>query len=147
MTEFLESKRQEIDKRIAELAPLISEYERLQEAARVLKALPDPGSANGAQRVASARVPARRGPGRPRVKSAPDGGRSTAKVGRRKGSGKRQTETLSLIVAHPGITVSELAKRMGIKATYLYRVLPDLQKEGKVRKQDHKWHPSTPATE
>jgi len=35
----------------------------------------------------------------------------------------------------------ELAKRMKIKANYLYRVLPQLQKEGKVEKRDKGYHP------
>jgi hypothetical protein len=147
MTEFLDSKRREIADRIAELAPLISEYEQLQEAAKALEQIPS-DSNGSASRPATARVPARRGPGRPRgSKGKPGGGKAaaTATRGRRKGSGKRQTEALTLVSHHPGITVSELAQKMGIQPTYLYRVLPDLEKEGKVRKQDYKWHPSTPA--
>ena len=42
--------------------------------------------------------------------------------------------------SHPGITIPELADRMGIKANYLYRVLPGLQKDGVVRKQGGGWH-------
>ena len=42
---------------------------------------------------------------------------------------------------HPGITIAELAKRMKIKANYLYRLLPQLQKEGKVEKRDKGYHP------
>ena len=43
--------------------------------------------------------------------------------------------------ANPGITIGELANRMKIKANYLYRVLPQLQKEGKVVKRDKGYHP------
>jgi hypothetical protein len=31
---------------------------------------------------------------------------------------------------------------MGIKQNYLYRVLPGLEKEKKVRKKDRGWHPA-----
>ena len=41
----------------------------------------------------------------------------------------------------PGITIPELASKMGIKHNYLYRVLPGLEKEGKVRKVGKGWHP------
>jgi DNA-binding IclR family transcriptional regulator len=50
-------------------------------------------------------------------------------------------QALALVRAQPGITIPELAKRMGIKQNYLYRVLPGLQSEGRVRKQGRGWHP------
>jgi hypothetical protein len=31
---------------------------------------------------------------------------------------------------------------MGIKPNYLYRVMPQLQKDGKVRKRGNGWHPA-----
>jgi len=40
-----------------------------------------------------------------------------------------------------GMSQSELARRMGIKQNYLYRVLPGLQSDGKVRKDGRGWHP------
>jgi len=40
----------------------------------------------------------------------------------------------------PGITVPEIAAKMGIKQNYLYRVLPGLQKDGKVVKRGRGWH-------
>ena len=44
--------------------------------------------------------------------------------------------------ASPGITIAEMAKSMGIKANYLYRVMPTLQSEGQVVKRDKGWHPA-----
>ena len=44
--------------------------------------------------------------------------------------------------ARPGITIPELADAMGIKANYLYRVLPALESGGKVKKRDKGWHPA-----
>jgi DNA-binding IclR family transcriptional regulator len=42
----------------------------------------------------------------------------------------------------PGITIAEMAKAMGIKANYLYRVMPTLQSEGQVVKKGKGWHPA-----
>jgi DNA-binding MarR family transcriptional regulator len=38
------------------------------------------------------------------------------------------------VKANPGISASEIAKKMRIKPNYLYRVLADLEKEGRVKK-------------
>ena len=83
-----------------------------------------------------------RPPGRPKdtAATAPAAGRRRA--GRRKGGGMRATQALSLVKAQPGITIPELAAKMGIKENYLYRVLPGLQKEGKIRKDGRGWHPA-----
>ena len=75
---------------------------------------------------------ARRKPGRPP-------GRRRA--GRRKGSGTRAAQALSFVQGQPGITIPELAAKMGIKQNYLYRVLPGLEQEGKVNKRGRGWHP------
>jgi hypothetical protein len=77
----------------------------------------------------------RRGPGRPRKT-----GGGTGRRGRPRGSGARAAQAEKLVRANPGITISELAKKMNIKPNYLYRVLPLLQKDGKVRKRDKGWH-------
>jgi hypothetical protein len=68
-------------------------------------------------------------------------GRPKGKVGRRKGSGKRAAEALSFVRGQPGITIGELAAKMGIKQNYLYRVLPGLEQDGKLEKQGRGWHP------
>jgi len=62
-------------------------------------------------------------------------------VGRRKGSGTRALETLSLVQGQPGITIPELAAKMGIKQNYLYRVLPSLEQEGRLEKKGRGWYP------
>ena len=75
----------------------------------------------------------RRGPGRPRGSG---GGR------RRRRRGGRSEQAVKLISQNPGITVSELGKKMRLKApNYLYRVLPDLEKEGRIRKKGKGYHP------
>jgi DNA-binding IclR family transcriptional regulator len=65
--------------------------------------------------------------------------------GPRKGSGRRAAEALALIQATPGVTIPELAVKMGIKKTYLYTVLPDLERAGLVKKDGRGWHPASAA--
>jgi DNA invertase Pin-like site-specific DNA recombinase len=76
----------------------------------------------------------RRGPGRPRGSAT----RSTPTRRRRRG-GTRADQAVKLIKDNPGISASEIAKRMKIKPNYLYRVLGDLQKEGRVKKSGRKY--------
>jgi hypothetical protein len=206
--DFLDQKREEIDKRLAELEPLIAEYNRLRAAAAALSAVdgqyetvsaPDmvagrerrSGPVGGERaRVASAVTdePENRGepeetePLTPAVSSdttgptlqptsaeasglvAPQGVASISatslqtqndrpasppsatpspvrRAGRPKGSGTRAAEALRIVREHPGVTIPELADRMGIKQNYLYRVLPELVQQGKVSKQGRGWHP------
>ena len=68
-------------------------------------------------------------------------GRPKGRVGRRKGSGTRAAQALSFVQGQPGITIPELAAKMGIKQNYLYRVLPGLEQEGKLEKKGRGWHP------
>jgi hypothetical protein len=65
------------------------------------------------------------------------------RAGRRKGSGTRAAQALSFVQGQPGITIPELAAKMGIKQNYLYRVLPALEQEGKLSKQGRGWHPKS----
>jgi ParB/RepB/Spo0J family partition protein len=73
--------------------------------------------------------------GQPTTNQAP---RST----RGKGSATRAAEALTFIQGQPGITIPELAVKMGVKQNYLYRVLPALEFDGKVSKQGRGWHPA-----
>ena len=73
----------------------------------------------------------RRGPGRPR------GSGGTARTAAGPRTGRRRTradQAVRLIKANPGISASEVAKKMRIKPNYLYRVLGELEKEGRVKK-------------
>jgi hypothetical protein len=67
--------------------------------------------------------------------SKPRRGRPPVKRGRRRSGGGRREDALSLIVANPGITASEIAGKLKMKPNYLYRVLADLGKDGKVKKK------------
>ena len=78
----------------------------------------------------------KRGPGRPRGKaSSPSGGRRR----RRRRGGTRAEQAVKLIGDNPGIGASDIARQLGIKPNYMYRVLTDLQKEGKITKDGRKY--------
>lgn len=79
-------------------------------------------------------------PRRPSLRRAKSTTRRRA--GRRKGSGQRGDEALAYITAQPGIPIPELAGKMGIKQNYLYRVLPGLEQEKKIKKEGRGWHPA-----
>jgi ribosomal protein S25 len=158
VTDFLDEKRREITDRLKELKPLVKEFNRLEAAAIALA-----GALGSAASDAGQAVVRRRGPGRPRRAAAsatkaakaakapkavkakaarkPAGRPAKRRAGRRKGSGTRAAEALSFVQAQPGITIPELAVKMGIKQNYLYRVLPGLEKEGKLEKKGRGWHP------
>lgn len=87
----------------------------------------------------------RRGPGRPRGagKTAPPAAASggTRKRRKRRG-GTRADQAVKLIESQPGISASDVAKTMKIKPNYLYRVLGDLEKEGRVKKDGRNYFPA-----
>ncbi len=114
MTEHIDAAKKAIEDRISTLK---DELKRLEAASTAL---------GGGRR--------RRGPGRP-ARAA-----SGRRRGRPRGSGTRALQAEKLVRENPGITISELASKMKIKPNYLYRVLPQLQKDGKVRKRDGGWH-------
>jgi hypothetical protein len=150
VNDFLDEKRREITDRLKELKPLVEEYSRLEAAATALDGVRGPSTSTTTRR---------RGPGRPRGSGsrtkAAAATRTVAKparkkagrpagrrrAGRRKGSGTRAAEALSFVQGQPGITIPELAAKMGIKQNYLYRVLPGLEQENKVTKKGRGWHP------
>jgi len=82
----------------------------------------------------------RRGPGRPRGSAAKKAtGTAAGKGGgtrrrRKRRGGTRADQAVKLIEQNPGISASDVAKQMKIKPNYLYRVLGDLEKEGRVKK-------------
>jgi hypothetical protein len=159
VTDFLDEKHREITDRLTELKPLVEEYQRLEAAVAALDGLGRPAPATATATTTATpktarKVPGRRGPGRPKgsktkakkataaTAPAPSGrGGARRKAGRRKGSGTRAAQAFSFVREQPGITIPELAARMGIKQNYLYRVLPTLEEEGKVRKEGRGWHP------
>lgn len=121
----LDEAKQLVEKRLADLN---------EERQRLERALAELGG------KVTARAPGRR-PGRPRgSKKAPSDG--TPKRRRRRG-GTRADQAVKLIESQPGISASDVAKTMKIKPNYLYRVLGDLEKEGRVKKQGRQYFPGS----
>ena len=90
----------------------------------------------------------RRSPGRPRgskstkASTAPAAGGGSKKRRKRRG-GTRADQAVALIEGQPGISASDVAKTMKIKPNYLYRVLGDLEKEGRVKKDGRQYYPGS----
>lgn len=88
--------------------------------------------------------PGRRGPGRPKGSTNKATGGTTAPRRRRKRrGGTRADQAVKLIEGQPGISASDVAKAMKIKPNYLYRVLGDLEKEGRVKKDGRQYYPGS----
>jgi hypothetical protein len=125
-THVLDEARDLVKKRLAELD---DERKRLERALAELG-----GKAAG--RVGRTG----RGPGRPKGSGRKATGAPRRRRGRRKG-GTRADQAVKLVQGSPGISASEIAKTMKIKPNYLYRVLGDLEKEGRVKKKGRQYFP------
>lgn len=110
----LDSIREDIMRRLAEIEDAVKEHKRLKAALDAL----DGRTAT----PAAVAAPSGRRPGRPR------------------GSGTRAQEAIAAVTAEPGLTAGEIAERMGINQNYLYRVLPNLQQDGKLVKKGRGWY-------
>jgi hypothetical protein len=123
--DFLDEKRKEIQARLKELRPLVDEYHRLEAAEQALSGVD--GSSSSA--VAT--------PTRRRRRA----GSGTGRRGRPRGSGTRAAQAEQLVKDQPGITIPEIAAKLGMKQNYLYRVMPQLASDGKIVKSGRGWHP------
>jgi DNA invertase Pin-like site-specific DNA recombinase len=124
-TNALDEARQLVERRLAELD---------EERKRLERALAELGG----------KASTRRGPGRPRGSSSSKStaGTTTPRRRRKRRGGTRADQAVKLIQEQPGIGASEVAKAMKIKPNYLYRVLSDLEKEGRVKKEGRQYHPA-----
>jgi sugar-specific transcriptional regulator TrmB len=123
-TNVLDEARQLVQNRLAELD---------EERKRLERALAELGG-----------KATRRAPGRPRGSSS-SSAKASAPASRRRRKrrgGTRADQAVSLIEKQPGISASDVATTMKIKPNYLYRVLGDLEKEGRVKKQGRQYYPA-----
>lgn len=118
MSEALDAASRQIDARLAELR---DDLQRLEAAAAIL-----------IERNAHRKTRQRR--------RGHAGGVRPGRSGTRRSS--RASEAENLVRRHPGISTSDLAKRMSIQPGYLYRIMPQLQKEGALEKRGKGWHPA-----
>ncbi|HEX5610996.1 MAG TPA: hypothetical protein VFX45_12990 [Solirubrobacterales bacterium] len=119
----LDEAKQLLEKRLADLD---------EERKRLERALAELGG------KVTARAPGR--PGRPKGSKKASSGGAAPKRRRRRG-GTRADQAVKLIESQPGISASDVAKTMKIKPNYLYRVLGDLEKEGRVKKDGRQYYP------
>lgn len=126
----LNEAREMVQKRLAELD---DERKRLE---RALAELGGKVTRRGPGRPPGS---GRRGPGRP-PKAAAATGKPVRR--RRRRGGTRADQAVSLVEKSPGISASEIAKSMKIKPNYLYRVLSELEGEGRVTKKGRQYFPT-----
>ena len=119
-TNVLDEARELVEKRLADLD---------EERKRLERALAELGG-----------KASRRSPGRPRKAAA--AGSAAPRRRRKRRGGTRADQAVDLISKEPGISASDVAKQMKIKPNYLYRVLGDLEKEGRVKKQGRQYFPA-----
>jgi DNA invertase Pin-like site-specific DNA recombinase len=87
----------------------------------------------------------RKGPGRPRGSRSESSSRSssTRRPGRRRRKGGTRAEHAEKAIAkNPGITASEVAEQLKIKPNYVYRVMAELVKDGRVTKKGTGYFPA-----
>ena len=113
---------------------MVDEFRRLEAAHRALEGVNTGGGRGGSSTTRSA----------PRRSSSGGGGGGRGR-GRPRGSGTRANEALAIVREQPGITIPEMAQKMGIQQNYLYRVLPGLEQDGQVRKEGRGWFPKDAA--
>src|SRR6202000_2717616 len=127
-TNVLDEARELVQRRLADLD---EERRRLERALAELggKAKRSPGRPRGSASKASTKDSSGAFPGAPKKR-------------RRRRGGPRADQAVDLITSQPGISASDVAKTMKIKPNYLYRVLGDLEKEGRVKKDGRQYYPA-----
>ena len=127
-TNVLDEARELVQKRLADLD---------EERNRLERALAELGG-----------KAAKRSPGRPRgskssstASTSSSSKAATPRKRRKRRGGTRADQAVDLIESQPGISASDVAKTMKIKPNYLYRVLGDLEKEGRVKKDGRQYYP------
>jgi hypothetical protein len=112
-------------RRLAEerLAELDEERKQLREVLSALKGDGSSGRGRPSRRAKSTQS------------SAPRPGR------RRRKGGTRAEHAEKAVAGHPGITASQIAEELKIKPNYVYRVMTELVKDGRVSKKGTGYFP------
>ena len=154
---------EQVAKRLRELKPLVAEYHELEQVAQrlglnVSDDAPAPGTRppTSTKRARRRRHAAKRATrsAAPKRDGSANGGTTKASVAAtqarparspqsaagesRNGSSRtsrRQQDVLRLVKQRPGITVSEIAKELGVDATGLYRPVHKLEQDGAIVKR------------
>jgi hypothetical protein len=137
--------RERVAARLAELEPLVREYEELQRlAAEIGLAASTPARSSPdepADAPATAGATAADTDQRP-ARAAPR--RQTRRGQRRVGAAAaRDARVLEAVAANPGTTVAEIASVLEVDAVSLYRPVRDLASTGKVVKRGRGLYPAS----
>jgi ribosomal protein S25 len=155
---LIDDLQRQIDARLAELQPAFAEYTALQQLREAIKSL-DPEAA--AAHVSLFPFPVAGGAAAngqpepaPRPARSTDGASSARRRRARAAQEPQQGPTveeqnaayadaaIELVGQEPGLTAGQLAERMGVPASVLFRLLPTLQREGRLRKQGKGYRPA-----
>lgn len=138
MPDVLSDLRKDLEKRLKALEPHVAEHAHILAA---LDALKGAGTRTRRTATAAARSATTAAHAATTTTSrSPASKKGAGGRGRPRGSGARAQEALRHVHGSPGITIGELAKKMKIAPNYLYRVLPSLEKDGKVKKHGKGYH-------
>lgn len=158
---LIEDFQTRIDARMAEIHPLVQEYHALQQLRGVISNL---DAADVAAHIANfpipgiSEIPGGPGDAAPRARrgsdSAPTSVRAKRAANAKRGRGTaarsaptdepaapdhsgegHDQEIVALVTAEPGLTAAQLAERLDLPVSVLFRTLPLLQRDGLVRKQ------------
>jgi uncharacterized membrane protein len=138
--------RERVAARLAELEPLVREYEELQRVAAEIGLRPSApagsASAAAAEVTAPAAAPAAPSGDVPASRAdqpvpRPTARRRQARRGQSRvaAAAERDARVLEAVSEHPGATVAEIASVLGVDAVSLYRPVRDLASAGKVVKR------------
>ena len=136
----LKAMEDKVAKRMQELRPLVDEYRELEQVAQRLGVTPANGADTPARpRRATRRRRAARSSTQSAAAATATSGATAADKGARNG---RREQLLSMVNAHPGITVREVGTQLGVDPTSLYRIVHRLEKEGQLHKRGRELLPS-----
>lgn len=145
----LRTMEQQVERRLRELEPLVTEYHELQKVAQRLGiSAPDGKSTAARGRRSRATATTRAAAGSPAT--APKSQRSRARRASRQRTGRgrnaaapgsRQQDVLRLVNERPGISVPELGRELGVDPTGLYQIVRRLESRGMIRKDGRQLQP------
>ncbi len=135
---IIEKAKADAEARVRELEPMVAEYEELTAFLTKLAQpvqMPQPDAEPEAPAVPTPRADVDAALGRQGA-GKKDKAPKKPRAGRK---GSTADKAVAIIRETPGIGASEVAKQMGIKPNYLYRVLGDLEKVGTLKKTKTKY--------
>jgi DNA-binding NtrC family response regulator len=133
--------RQRVAARLAELEPLVREYEELRKVADELGVDSDQDDVEAppapTPQVASSSRASRRSSGRRR-----SGGAKPAPAAPEASDDELSERVLAAVSAEPGQTVADYARVLGVPATALYRPVRELTTAGAIVKRTRQFYPA-----